>query len=194
MIDLSSNSTGGAYIIFKPTLNGWTLNKDTEVTLDHVVFDPETIKAGWGKMATGQAPEWIWDNPPERKGPLPSEEKDKEGKPVWKRGFHVSFFAKGIGLVTWSSTGAGPFDGFRACYEQIAKQLAANPGAVPVLKYTGSTPVKKGLGNTRVPNFNLVKWVPRDSIPWDKAPDAAAAPAPAPKPAPTAVDDDISFN
>jgi len=175
---------GGTYIRFMPSLNAWVFNKE-EVALEAIVFDLDTIKSGWGKMAEGLAPEWSWDERLGVKGPMPS--------PEHKRGFAISFFAKGIGTVEWSSTGTGPVIGFDAIFDQVWQQKDANPGKVPVVKYTGSSPLKVGKGSTRTPNFTLVKWAAKDSVPWEKAPEAAAR-APKPAAAPTAVDDDISFN
>jgi hypothetical protein len=192
---LNINGGGGSYIRFMPSANAWVYDK-SEVTIDVIVFDQDTVRTGWGKMSEGNAPEWQWDERLGVGGPQPSSEH--------KRGFAIKLFAKGIGTVEWSSTGTGPVIGFDAIFEQIWNQKAANPGKVPVVKYTGSTSTKIGKGNTRVPNFQLVKWADRDSVPWgneEKAEAApAAAPAPAAKPAPAKaapaaapVDDDISF-
>ena len=182
---------GGNYIRFMPSANAWVFNKE-ETTLNVIVFDHESVKTGWGKMAEGQAPEWQWDERLGVCGRQPSGEH--------KRGFAISMYAKGIGTVEWSSTGTGPVIGFEEVFEQIWNAKDANAGKVPVCKYTGSSAMKIGKGNTRVPNFELVKWTARTSVPWESE-DKAEAPAPAPAPAPAkkaapaaaAVDDDISF-
>jgi len=184
-----NNGGGGNYIRFMPSANAWVFNKD-ETKIDVVVFDHDTIKTGWGKMAEGQAPEWPWD---ERLGVA-----GKQPSTDHKRGFAISLYAKGVGTVEWSSTGTGPVIGFDEIFEQIWNGKDANEGKVAVCKYTGSSPIKVGKGNTRVPKFEIVKWAPRDSVPWDtedktKAPTPAPAKA-APKAEPAAkVDDDISF-
>jgi hypothetical protein len=177
---------GGSYIRFMPSANAWVFNKE-ETTIDVVVFDIDSVRTGWGKMQEGTAPEWQWDERLGVAGKQPSSEH--------KRGFAISLFAKGIGTVEWSSTGTGPVIGFDEIFEQIWSQKDANAGKVPACKYTGSTALKVGKGNTRVPKFQLVKWVARDSVPWEaEEKNETPAPAPAKKaPPPAPVDEDISF-
>jgi len=181
-----NNGGGGAYIRFMPSANAWVFDK-AEITIDQIVVDHESVKTGWGKMAEGQAPEWLWDERLGVSGSQPS--------PEHKRGFAVTLYTKQTGKVEWSSTGTGPVIGFDAIFEEIWNAKKDHPDQVAVIKYTGSSPLKVGKGNTRSPNFQLVKWMPRANVPWDK--EAAAAPAPAPKPAPKAApaadDDDLSF-
>ncbi len=190
ILNINNGGSGGNYIRFMPSANAWVFNKD-ETALDVVVFDHDTVKTGWGKMSEGNPPEWQWD---ERLGVA-----GKQPSTDHKRGFSISFFARGIGTVEWSSTGTGPVIGFDEIFEAIWSQKDENAGKVPVCKYTGSTALKVGKGNTRVPKFQLVKWVARDSVPWGTE-DKAEAPAPAPAPAPAkkaapppTVDEDISF-
>lgn len=199
ILNINSGGEGGSYIRFMPSANAWVFNKE-EVTLGAIVIDHDSVKSGWGKMAEGQAPEWQWDDRLGVKGPIPSQERDAKGALFWKRGFAVTFYTKELGVVEWSSTGTGPVIGFDQIFEEIWNAKDANPGMVPVCKYTGSTPLKVGKGNTRTPNFSLAKWVKRDSIPW-AGDEEEAAPAPAPKPAPAAAkkaapppaDDDLDF-
>lgn len=186
ILNINNGGSGGAYIRFMPSANAWVFNKE-EITLDALVIDHESVRTGWGKMSEGAAPEWQWDDRLGVAGSRPSDEH--------KRGFSVKMFTKQTGTVEWSSTGTGPVMGFDAVFEAIWNAKDANPGKVPVVKYTGSTPLKVGKGNTRTPNFALVKWVDRASIPWEGEAEAVPAPAPAPKkaaPAP-AVEDDLAF-
>lgn len=194
ILNINNGGGGGNYIRFMPSANAWVFNKE-ETTLDVVVFDHATVKTGWGKMQEGSAPEWNWDERLGVSGGIPSQERDAKGNLLWKRGFAISFFAKGIGTVEWSSTGTGPVIGFDEIFEQIWSQKDANAGKVPACKYTGSTALKVGKGNTRVPKFQLVKWVARDSVPWEaEEKNETPAPAPAKKaPPPAPVDEDISF-
>lgn len=187
ILNINNGGGSGAYIRFMPSANAWVFNKE-EITLDALVIDHESVRTGWGKMSEGAAPEWSWDERLGVGGPRPSDEH--------KRGFSVKMFTKATGTVEWSSTGTGPVMGFDAVFEAIWNAKDANPGKVPVVKYTGSTPLKVGKGNTRTPNFTLVKWVDRASIPWEGEAAAEPAPAPAPKkaaPAAAPVDDDIAF-
>lgn len=192
-----NNGGGGAYIRFMPSANAWVFNKE-EITLDQIVIDQDSVRSGWGKMQEGSAPEWHWDERLGVAGSIPSQERDSKGVLLWKRGFAITLFTKATGAVEWSSTGTGPVIGFDNIFDVIWSQKDANEGKVAVVKYTGSTPMKVGKGNTRVPNFEIVKWIPRSAVPWDSesaqadAAPAAKKPAPAPAKAPP-VDEDISF-
>jgi len=122
ILNINNGGSGGNYIRFMPSANAWVFNKD-ETALDVVVFDHDTVKTGWGKMSEGNPPEWQWDERLGVAGKQPSSEH--------KRGFSISFFAKGIGTVEWSSTGTGPVIGFDEIFEQIWSQKDANAGKVP---------------------------------------------------------------
>jgi hypothetical protein len=175
-----NNGGGGAYVRFLPSVNSWQF-QGKEIALDSIVFDHESVKTGWGKMAEGQAPEWTWDAALGKGGPQPS--------PDHKRGFSVRMWTKATGTVEWSSNGTGPAMGFETLWTAIVAGMDANPGQVPVVKFTGSTPMKVGKGNTRVPNFTVERWVPRAKVPWDAE---GEAPAPAPA-APAPAQDGLEF-
>ena len=177
MSNLNLTTGGGSYIRFLPSANAWMIGKD-EFALKKFVLDHGSIKTGWGKMETGEAPNWVWDANVGAPGPKPSDEH--------KRGFAISLFIKGMGTVEWSTTGVGPVMGFVAIFDEIFKAKDGRPGQVPVLEYAGSDPIKIGKGNTRKPKFSIVSWADYASIPWTASEDepVAATPAPAPKPAP----------
>jgi len=185
---LNINSGGsGSYVRFAPSINGWMKGKD-EITIKALVLDVASVKTGWGKMGEGTAPEWHWDAQLGVSGTKPSDERDPQGQPLWKRGFSVRLFSKEHGAMEWSSTGTGPCLGFDQVFEEIWN--AKSEGKAPVIEYTGSEPLKIGKGNTRKPLFKVIKWVSHDSIPWDaEAPAPAAAPVEKPK-APTPPADD----
>jgi hypothetical protein len=191
LLNINNGGGGGAYIRFMPSANAWVFDK-AEVTLQQIVVDHDSVRSGWGKMSEGSAPEWQWDERLGVQGQIPSQERDAKGALFWKRGFSIRLFTKATGAVEWSSTGTGPCIGFDAIFEQIWNARAENEGKCAVVEYTGSSPLKVGKGNTRVPNFSLVKWVARDAIPWDAEPIASKAPPPPPR-APAAVEDDIAF-
>ena len=169
VLGLSNSGGGGKYIRFMPSMNAWVVNKE-EIELKQFVLDHESVKSGWGLMAEGQAPAWVWD---ERLG---VSGKRPEGD--YRRGFSIKLFAKEHGVVEWSSTGTGPVMGFEAVFEEIWNAKDSNAGKVPVLKYAGSDALKIGKGNTRKPKFELVKWVDRNSVDWDGEAPAEVAEAP----------------
>lgn len=180
---------GGSYIRFMPSANAWMFN-NAEIAVEAVVFDQGSVRTGWGRMAEGQAPEWLWDDRLGVGGSQPS--------PDHKRGFSIKLYTKATRTVEWSSTGTGPVIGFDAIFDTIWNARAEYPGKVALCRYTGSEAMKVGKGNTRKPLFNIVKWVDFGAVPWDGGAQADQAPVetPALKPAPApaaALDDDLAF-
>jgi hypothetical protein len=82
----------------------------------------------------------------------------------FKRGFSVRvWLGPDRGWAEWSSTGTGPKEGFSQLWSVAGKQKTENDGKVVMCAYTGSTPLKVGKGNTRVPNFEIIGWIDRPS-------------------------------
>ena len=73
-------------------------------------------------------------------------------------------FGQEIGLRTWSTTTTGSNIGFEKLYEEIHAQMGEQDGKYPVVEYSGSEAIKVGKGNTRVPQFKIVKWVATDEF------------------------------
>ena len=164
-----SGGGGGAYVRFMPSANAWVLGKD-EIQLKKVLFDFDTLKTGWGMMAEGQAPSWVWDESLGKRGARPGDE--------YKRGFSIMcYFGPQKGWAEWSSTGTGPCMGFEALAGEAMPQHKDNAGKVVAASYEGSRPGKVGKGNTRVPLFSLIGWV--DKPEGGEAPAAAASAPPA---------------
>ena len=184
-LNLSNSGGSGNYIRFSPQANAWTkkdeFGNDKEFQFPLSVFDYENVQTGWMLIATGQY-EFIPDNSLGKKGAQPSAEH--------KRGFKVSFYSKDLdGVVEYSANGAGANMGLEELWKKVQAQSVNNAGKLPVLEYKGSRPEKVGKGTTRVPEFDVVKWVARPAAMQEGA--AAepefSAPAPSAKPAPTQV-------
>lgn len=181
MSRLGLSSGGGSYIRFQPSVNSWTMG-DEEIDLKQFAVDFASVKTGWGRMATGEAPDWRWDEKLGARTKIPSDEKDAKGNAMWKRGFAVTLFIKEIGVVEWSSTGTGPVMGLEAIYDQMeAAVVAGGEGSIPVLEYVGSTAQKIGKGNTRVPNFKVVKTLSAGKIDFSGGDEGESAPKDEPK-------------
>ena len=168
------------------------------------VFDLDNIEVGYIKFAAGGPPDF-------RMVPLgsalPARPADQgtDGKPAYKQGFRLSVKltkAAGGDVRELSSTAGvvvGALDGLHTAYEA---GKGANPGKLPVVALTGSTPIKssgKGQSSTNyAPIFEIVKWVDRPADLTAPAPVAAqpaaatvtpitaARPTPAAAPAPVA--------
>jgi hypothetical protein len=178
---------GGQYIRYNASTGTWNVDGN-QVQLGQFLVDHSSLKTGWGKIVAGTAPSWQWDTRPGVKGDQPSDEH--------KRGFSLQIYSKAIGQREWSTNSAGSNKGLSAIWGAIADQSRANPGKVPVLKYTGSTVVAIGKGSTQVPNFTLEKWIdpPSDFILYDPSMFTQSKPqnvTPSPVKAPAQADDEF---
>ena len=159
----------GNYIRFSPSINAWQLGKE-ELELKKIVFDLDSIKTGWGKMAEGQPPEWIWDDQVGRRGMKPDDAD-------FKRGFSVRcWLGPDRGWAEWSSTGTGPCMGFETLASDAMEQKDDNPGKCVACAYKGSTAIKVGKGNTRTPIFEILGWIDRPADDGDEAEEEAPPP------------------
>lgn len=173
---------GGQYIRYNASTGTWQVDGG-QVQVGQFVVDHKSLRTGWGKIVAGMGPDWKWDAQPGVKGEQPSEEH--------KRGFSLQLYSKGFGQREWSTNSAGSNRGLTAIWGQIAEQAAANPGKLPVLKFTGATPTSVGKGMTQVPNFTLEKWIdPPAEFGIQGRAVTSQAPAPAPAAQPAAVVED----
>ena len=193
-LNLSSGGGSGNYIRYSPQVNAWTRKDEDgnyiEFKFTQAVFDYENVQTGWMLIATGQY-EFLADNTLGKKGAQPS--------PEHKRGFRATFYNKELGgVVEYSANGAGANMGLEALWKKVQAQAQDNAGKLPVVEFKGATAVKVGKGTTRVPEFDVVKWVARPAAMQDggadessfDAPKPVAKPAPS-KPAPSMSDDEM---
>lgn len=188
-IDLGlTGEGGGQYIRYNASTGTWNVDGQP-VQFGQFLLDPTSLKTGWGKITAGTAPSWQWDTRPGVKGEQPTEEH--------KRGFSLQLYSKAIGQREWSTNSAGSNKGLSAIWGAISDQAVANPGKVPVMKYTGSTVIAIGKGSTQVPNFTLDKWIDapaefvlHDARGFNEGENSAPEPAPA-KAVATATDDEF---
>jgi hypothetical protein len=160
MIDLGINAgnSGNNWISYKPMDDMWTYSEG-EMDLKVFVLDYESMKAGWGKISMGKAPQWVWDEPLGVVGKNPGATPEEQDE--WSRGMSVELYVldkeKGIDdVLTWASTGIGANQGLNIIFQEIDKLRKDNPGLSPVLKYTGS---EKTTYRTRIPQFEILKWI-----------------------------------
>lgn len=196
-LNLSSGGGSGNYIRYSPQVNAWTRKDEDgnyiEFKFTQAVFDYENVQTGWMLIATGQY-EFLADNTLGKKGAQPS--------PEHKRGFRVTFYNKELGgVVEYSANGAGANMGLEALWKKVQAQAQDNAGKLPVVEFKGATAMRVGKGTTRVPEFDVVKWVARPAAMQDggsdessfDTPKPVAKPAPS-KPAPSSMNDDEMFS
>jgi len=186
---------GKPYIRFSPSINSWEMSTPdgrTEFTWDApVVFDVHGLQLGWMRI-DAQGRDWQpWPSLNQR-APSPGEE--------YKIGFKIDVVSNKLfgdePTREFSANTFGPLQFISALYDACENAEEFKAGQVPVIKITGSKPVKVGKGNTRVPEFEIAKWVPRpdELAASDEGVTQSAAPAQAQaKPEPTPVVEDDEF-
>jgi len=168
------------YIRFQASMNSWQMSTEggtEEFTFSEaVVVDIQNVQLGWLLLETGNRDWKPWPN----NAPQP---KPQEGE--YKAGFETHIYAKNIfgsePVRSYSSNSTGNVMFIQELYNAAESAPEFGQGMSPVIKIVGSTPIKVGKGNTRVPKFEIVKWIPRPDV-FDAAVNAPAA-APAAKPA-----------
>jgi hypothetical protein len=158
---LNIGSTGGdfdPYVKYNAKAGRWYFKdgeQEKEVNNPVFIADFANIKTGWLLFLEGQAPSKVWDvnltTPAER----PS---DKH-----KRGFSLRMFSKASfnGVVELSSSSMHLCASINELYKQYDESPEKAKGKLPVVKYTGSTPMKDKMGTNYKPNFVIEKWVDR---------------------------------
>lgn len=154
---------GAAFIRFSAELDQWSRSSVSgdliDITWDSpVIIDIENVQLGWLKLAGGR--DWIvWpNNDPKRGAELkPSDE--------YKQGFNVKFYSTKLfddePVRELSANAVGVFTFIKNLYDHCEKDFGK--GKVPAVKITKSTPTRIGKGSTKIPNFEIVKWIDRPS-------------------------------
>jgi len=184
----ASGGGGSPFIRFSVEDNEWTRSgADGGLTpiewTSPVIIDIERIVQGWLKLAGGR--DWLpWDNNDPTSVPKPSDEH--------KQGFAVKFYSTKLfddePVRELSSSGAGMIEFIKALYNACENEFGK--GMVPVVKMLPATKVRIGKGPSKIPQFEIVKWVERPA----ELDDDGAAETSAPEAASAAPADDDSFD
>ena len=169
------------YIRFSPSVNSWEMSAPDgrmEFTWDApVVFDIHGLQLGWMKIDS-MGREWAaWPSLTQRT-PQPSEEH--------KIGFAINIVSNKLfgdePVREFSANTFGNLQFITELYNQSETAPEFKEGKVPVVQITGAKAQKVGKGNTRIPEFQIMKWVDRPSelddgeVVVQSAPQAAPAP------------------
>lgn len=133
------------------------------------VFDLDNIQVGWALFAAGIAPQFSMVPLGQ---PLPAKPSDQH-----KQGFKLMLKLgkmSGGDVREFSSCAKVVINALDALHTAYEQQKADNPGKLPVVSLTGTTPVVsqgKGQSSTNYqPVFEIVKWVDRpDELPANGA-------------------------
>jgi hypothetical protein len=186
---IPSSGESKPFIRFLASINSWQMSVEggtVEFTFDKpAAFDIQNVQLGWLLLETGNR-DWQ---------PWPDNAQTKKPEGEYKAGFEVAVFSTqmfgGEPVRSLSSNATGSVMFIQELYAEAERHPEFARGLTPIVQLTGSKALKVGKGNTRVPQFQIVKWVPRPAAfnDGDEAPAPAPAPAPkaaAPKAAPAA--------
>jgi hypothetical protein len=170
---VSSGGDFDPYIKYNAKSGRWYLKDDVEVQNPVFVADFANIKTGWLWFAAGAAPDKVWDTSLTQPAAKPSE--------AHKRGFGLRLFSNTSfgGVVDLSGASMHLNSAVNDLYSAYEAAPEAKQGLLPVVKFTGSTPMKDKLGTNYKPNFAIEKWVPRPAEFDAVTEKAASSPAPA---------------
>lgn len=161
MASLGIVSQGGdflPYVKYNGKAGRWYVKKDegeVEVTNPVFIADFENIKTGWLAFQEGMAPDVVLDAVVGQQGPRPSDRH--------KRGFRLELFSNAMfgGLVELLGASMHLNSAIQDIYAEYDTGKANNPGKLPVVKCTGTTPMKDKMGTNYRPVFVIEKWVDR---------------------------------
>jgi hypothetical protein len=189
---LPSGGDAKPYIRFLASTSEWEMStegggKDAFTFDQPAVFDIQNIQLGWLLLEVGNRDWKPWPNNAQQPKP--------EGD--YKTGFETQVYSKSLfgdePVRSYSSNSTGNVMFIQDLYNAAEQHPEFAQGLSPVVKITGSKGIKVGKGNTRIPQFEIVKWIPRPDV-FGPAIGAASAPAPkaaaAPAKAATATADD----
>jgi hypothetical protein len=169
---LNITSQGGdfdPYVKYNAKAGRWYVKQgDGEVEVQNPVFvaDFENIKTGWFYFRAGSAPEKVFDVSLSQPAPKPDRTyTDDKGvmRDCFKRGFELRLFSKNSfgGIVVLNGASMHLNNAINTLYEQFEAGKLNNPNLLPVVKFTGTTPMKDKAGTNYFPNFVIDKWVAR---------------------------------
>ena len=81
------------------------------------------------------------------------------------------------GVYSWTTNAHGPVTGILDIYAKIYEEKADQGDKLPVLKFIGSEEKKFKVGSTKIPQFEIAKWVDRPGD-WNDEPEPTAQPDP----------------
>jgi hypothetical protein len=186
------------FIRFGASINAWQMSgpdsKPVEFDFSKpAVFDIQNIQLGWMLLETGNR-DWQ---------PWPDNQQQPKPQGEYKAGFDVDVYSTTMfgdeHVRSYSSNSTGNVMFIQELYNAAEQHAEFAQGLSPVVQLTGSKAIKVGKGTTRIPQFQILKWVPRPAALDASGADHAPAPAPAakpaakPAPAPAAPADDSEF-
>jgi hypothetical protein len=156
--------------------------QEVEVLNPVFVADFANIRTGWFYFKAGAAPQKVFDVSLQQAAPKPNATYvDDKGvtRDCFKRGFELRLFSKNSfgGVVVLSGASMHLNNAISDLFNTYEAAPEGKQGLLPVVKCTGTTPMKDKQGTNYRPVFVIEKWVSRPAE-LDAQPVAASQPAP----------------
>ncbi len=185
-MDLSvfDGGSGTEYISYKAQETPHWKIDGVSADIKKFLLDPRSLKTGWGKLATGEAPHWVWADIAGTTMDKPSD----EHKPAFQLMvlLNEAHGSPVTGWREWSTNQAGARHAIKAIWPGIDAGAKENPGKSAVIAITDYEGQKFGHATVTVPVFKIEAWVDTPGIV-----EAEPAPAPAPAPEPVAQSENV---
>lgn len=168
-LNITSETNFEPFCKYNAKAGRWYVNKDEqEIEVQNPVFVPDflNIKTGWFYFKAGAAPQKVFDVSLSQQTPKPQMTyTDDKGvtRDCFKRGFELRLFSKNSfgGVVVISGASMHLNNAISELYGLYEKAGESKQGLLPVVKCTGTTPMKDKAGTNYKPNFVIEKWIPR---------------------------------
>ncbi|MGB1189890.1 MAG: hypothetical protein ACPG4A_06660 [Pseudomonadales bacterium] len=192
-LNFVSSGGGSPFIRFSVEDNEWvrSTSEGDLTTVDMgsapVLIDIENIQQGWLKLSGGR--DWVeWPNNDPTSTPKPSD--------MHKQGISLKFYSSKLfgdePTREFCTSGVGALEFVKKLYAECEDKFGK--GEVPVVHLTGSTKVKIGKGNSRIPNFEVKGWKARPEDLGSSETTSSSAAAPAESSPTAAATDDVNFD
>lgn len=192
-LNFVSSGGGSPFIRFSVEDNEWVRSTPegdlttVEMTSAPVLIDIENIQQGWLKLSGGR--DWIeWPNNDPQGVAKPSD--------MHKQGISVNFYSTKLfgdeSTREFCTSGVGALEFIKKLYNACEDKFGK--GEIPVVHITGSTKVKIGKGNSRIPDFEIKGWKPRPDDMGAESSSSLETPSAAASDTAQAASDDVNFD
>lgn len=193
-LNFVSSGGGSPFIRFSVEDNEWVRSTPegdlatVDMTSAPVLIDIENVQQGWLKLSGGR--DWVeWPNNDPSGVAKPSD--------MHKQGISVNFYSTKLfgdeATREFCTSGVGALEFIKKLYGACEDKFGK--GEIPVVHITGSTKVKIGKGNSRIPDFEVKGWKERPADMGAESSSSLETPAAAPaSDTATAASDDVDFD
>jgi hypothetical protein len=164
----------------------WKIDDAVHNTISMIV-DMDNVEVGWMRFSEGMAPDFIMIKASDYDAgkPFPSRPDllDKDGKPIYRRGFRVMIklpdrlAGNAESVREWASNSLATCRGFDRLHDLWKAERDKHPGKLPVVISKSVEAIPGQFGENYMPVFGINKWMPRPDDMSEGANPSAAPPS-----------------